>query len=87
MPDLVLPDELVLANSLAKFVKPFASALLGPAIGGVLVGTVDAGWAFVIDAATFAWSGAMILAMRPQPRPGRGARAPERDGSLASQRI
>ena len=28
--------------------------LLGPALGGVLIGTAGAGWAFALDAATFA---------------------------------
>jgi predicted MFS family arabinose efflux permease len=67
VPDLVPSDLLVQANSLGQFVRPFAMTLLGPAIGGVLVGTVGPGWAFVVDASTFAFSGLMITLMRAQP--------------------
>jgi len=67
LPDLVPADQLVQANSLAQFVRPFAQTLMGPALGGVLVGTVGSGWAFVIDAATFAWSASMILRMTERP--------------------
>jgi predicted MFS family arabinose efflux permease len=67
VPDLVPADELVQANALGEFVRPFAATLLGPAIGGVIVGTVGPGWAFVADAATFAFSAVMILSMQRQP--------------------
>ncbi|MEA2579330.1 MAG: hypothetical protein QOE83_222, partial [Actinomycetota bacterium] len=63
LPDLVPAEQLVQANSLAQFVRPFAQMLLGPALGGVLVRTVGPGWAFIVDAATFAWSASMILRM------------------------
>lgn len=49
LPDLVPAEQLVQANSLAQFVRPFAQTLMGPALGGVLVGTVGPGWAFVIE--------------------------------------
>ena len=67
LPDLVPAEQLVQANSLAQFVRPFAQMLVGPALGGVLVRTVGPGWAFVIDAATFAWSASMILRMTERP--------------------
>lgn len=67
LPDLVPPEQLIEANSLAQFVRPFAQLLIGPALGGVLVQTVGPGWAFVIDAATFAWSALMILRMTERP--------------------
>src|SRR5207249_2618236 len=47
-----------------QFVRPVAMRLAGPALGGALVG-VSAGAAFVVDAVSFAASGAAVLAMRP----------------------
>jgi DHA3 family tetracycline resistance protein-like MFS transporter len=64
LPDLVPANLLVQANSLAQFSRPFAMTLLGPALGGVLVGTLGAGAAFYVDAATFAFSALMLLLMR-----------------------
>ena len=51
-------DLLVEANSLGQFVRPIAMTLVGPLIGGLLVGSVGAGWAFIADARTFAFSAA-----------------------------
>jgi DHA3 family tetracycline resistance protein-like MFS transporter len=64
LPDLVPSGLLVQANSLAQFSRPFAMTLLGPALGGLLVGTVGAGTAFLVDAGTFAFSALMLLMMR-----------------------
>ena len=64
LPDLVPAAMLVQANSLAQFSRPFAMTLLGPALGGVLVGTLGAGAAFYVDAGTFAFSALMLLMMR-----------------------
>jgi predicted MFS family arabinose efflux permease len=75
IPDLVPADQLVEANSLGQFVRPFSGTLLGPAIGGVLVGTVGPSGAFFADAGTFAFSAAMILMMRKQ-RPATEGREP-----------
>ena len=69
LPDLVPADMLVQANSLAQFSRPFAMTLLGPALGGMLVGTVGAGTAFYVDAGTFAFSAVMLLSMRTVARP------------------
>ena len=46
------------------FVRPIAMTLMGPLIGGFLVGTVGTGWAFIVDGGTFAFSALMILLMR-----------------------
>jgi predicted MFS family arabinose efflux permease len=78
VPDLVPAEHLVEANSLAQFVRPFSATLVGPMIGGVLVATLGAGWAFLADAGTFAFSAAMILAMRARP----GAREGEEPTSV-----
>lgn len=67
----VAPEALQRANA-AMSVAVSASRLAGPALAGTLVLTVGAGWAFVLDAATFATSAALLLAVRvkrvPVPR-------------------
>lgn len=63
VPQIVPEGLLVEANSLDQFVRPLAWMLIGPLLGGLLVATVGVGWAFVIDAATFAFSAVMIWAM------------------------
>jgi MFS family permease len=68
LPDLVPSAQLVQANSLAQFSRPFAMTLLGPALGGVLVGAFGAGIAFYVDAGTFAFSALMLLMMRSVAR-------------------
>jgi MFS family permease len=61
----IVPEELLIeANALGQFVRPACILVIGPLIGGLLVGTVGPGWAFVVDGATFAWSALMILRMR-----------------------
>jgi DHA3 family tetracycline resistance protein-like MFS transporter len=65
-PTIVPADLLVQANSLAQLVRPFSMTLVGPLVGGSLVAVAGGrpGFAFLVDAATFAFSAAMILAMR-----------------------
>ena len=69
VPELVPEEELPQANSLDQFVRPAASRLLGPAIGGLTIALLGdhAGPAFLIDAGTFAVSVLCLLAMRPHP--------------------
>jgi hypothetical protein len=64
VPSIVPSELLVEANSLGQFVRPIAMTLVGPLVGGILVGSVGAGWAFIADGATFAFSALMILLMR-----------------------
>jgi hypothetical protein len=64
VPSIVPPDLLVEANALGQFVRPACILVIGPLLGGLLVGTVGPGWAFVADGATFAWSALMIVRMR-----------------------
>jgi MFS family permease len=68
-PAIVPADLLVQANSLAQIVRPFAMTLIGPLVGGLLITWVGVGYAFLVDAATFAFSAMMILAMRSRRRP------------------
>jgi DHA3 family tetracycline resistance protein-like MFS transporter len=73
VPALVPDAELTQANALDQFVRPIALRLLGPALGGWLVGLLGAGTAFALDAASFAVCAAAVGAMRPQVSAGRGA--------------
>ena len=68
-PAIVPSDLLVQANSLAQLVRPFAMTLVGPLVGGVLIAWVSVGFAFLVDASTFAFSAVMILSMRTRRTP------------------
>jgi hypothetical protein len=68
IPMMVPSDLLVQANSLGQFVRPFAQTLVGPLLGGLLVASLGVGWAFVADAATFAFSAIMIALIRTKGR-------------------
>ena len=65
VPDLVPDRAARQANALDQLVRPIALRMVGPALGGVLVGVVGAGGAFALDAASFAVSAAALLLMRP----------------------
>jgi Transmembrane secretion effector len=67
VPQVVPEDLLVEANSLGQFVRPIAWTLIGPLVGGALVASLGTGWAFVVDAGTFAFSAVMIGLMRTRP--------------------
>jgi DHA3 family tetracycline resistance protein-like MFS transporter len=69
VPDVVPAADLPAANSLDQFIRPIALRLAGPALGGVLVGTVGAGAAFAVDAATFLASAVAVVAIRPPAHP------------------
>ncbi|HVH53889.1 MAG TPA: MFS transporter [Actinomycetota bacterium] len=69
VPTIVPVNLLVEANSLAQFVRPFSMMLLGPLIGGLFIAAFGAGWAFVFDGGTFAFSALMILLMRTRREP------------------
>ena len=68
-PAIVPAELLVQANSLAQLVRPFAMTLVGPLVGGLLIAWVSVGFAFLVDASTFAFSALMILAMRTRRTP------------------
>ncbi len=68
VPELLPADALAQANSLDQLVRPLALRLAGPALGGVVVGAVGAGWAFGLDAGSFAVSAVTLLAMSPVRR-------------------
>ena len=66
VPQLVPGADLNQANSLDQFVRPAAARMLGPAVGGWLIGIWggDPGPAFLIDALTFVVSIACVARMR-----------------------
>jgi len=69
VPTIVDPADLAQANALDQFVRPLAFRLAGPALGGVLVGSLGAGSAFAVDAVSFVASAAAVFAMGPAARP------------------
>jgi MFS family permease len=64
VPELVPEEDLVAANALDQFVRPAALQIAGPTIGGLLIATFGTGWAFGLDALTFAVSAACLILMR-----------------------
>jgi predicted MFS family arabinose efflux permease len=62
-PQTVSSDLLQRANGMLQLSRSTAN-VVGPALGGVLVATVGAGWAFVADSATFIASAAFLALLR-----------------------
>ncbi len=67
LPEIVPEGLLVNANALRSTSQTVAMSLLGPALGGVVVGVIGSAWAFGLDALTFVISAGFLLAMRPGP--------------------
>jgi MFS family permease len=65
VPSLVPAADLPQANALDQFVRPVALRLVGPALGGVLVGFGGAGAAFGFDALSFGLCALAVFALRP----------------------
>jgi MFS family permease len=63
LPELLAESQLGQANALEQFARPLALRLAGPALGGVLVGTLGSGAAFGVDGATFVVSAATLWSM------------------------
>lgn len=67
VPTLIEPEHRPAANGL-NMANSAVGGLVGPLIGGVLIGAFSVGTVLVINAATFAWSAAWIaLARVPRP--------------------
>jgi MFS family permease len=64
IPQTVAPESLQAANALIGLSGNFTS-VLGPALAGVIVATIGAGWGLAIDAATFVGSAACLLLIVP----------------------
>jgi MFS family permease len=71
VPELVPEEFFQSANSLRSSGMLFASELIGPAIGGLLIAAVGTAAAFAIDAATFLASIVALILIRPRHNLGR----------------
>ncbi|MGD0219153.1 MAG: MFS transporter [Acidimicrobiales bacterium] len=66
----ILPSALYMkGNAFNNASQVLGNALIGPAIGGVLIAAFGAAPAFALDAATFFAGAACVLAMRSRPAP------------------
>jgi MFS family permease len=63
MPIVVRPEQLQQANGL-RATAMSGGEIAGPALAGVLVATVGAGWALAVDAATFGVSALFLAGLR-----------------------
>lgn len=66
VPQTVEPPQLQEANALLGL-SSNVTAVLGPAVAGVIVATIGAGWGLIIDAGTFVASALMLLPMKLSP--------------------
>jgi MFS family permease len=67
VPDILAPAQIPQASAIEQIVRQGARNFAGPAIGGVMVALVGPGTSFVVDAGTFVFSAACILAIRTRP--------------------
>jgi MFS family permease len=87
VPELLPAADLAPANSLDQLIRPLALRLAGPAVGGALVGAIGAGWAFGLDAGSFAVStGALLMLSPARARAGRQSVAADASGQTPSVR-
>ena len=68
VPSLVPRDDLPNAISLNTIMQQ-TSQVLGPALGGIVIASTNVGWAYVINAVSFAAVIVALLLMRDVPRP------------------
>ena len=67
VPDILAAAQIPQASAIEQIVRQGARNFAGPAIGGVMVALVGPGTSFVVDAGTFVFSAACILAIRTRP--------------------
>jgi MFS family permease len=63
VPETISPERLQQANALIGITRS-ATAIVGLALGGVVVVAAGPGWAFAVDAASFALSGLFLVRLR-----------------------
>ncbi len=81
VPDLLPSEDLPRANAFWQVGGPTMQRFVGPALGGIVIGVSEPGWAFLVDAATFVFSACMLSIIRPSPR----AMQPDREpGSVVT---
>lgn len=77
VPDLVGRDQLLRANSRLE-ASASGAQVIGPALGGALVGLLGAPFAMVVDALSFLLSGVLIATIRkPEPASMPGSESPQ----------
>ena len=70
LPELLGEDEALVGRANALFQGATRiTMLLGPVAGGILIATVSAPWALVVDAATYVVSAVLVLTLVPRPAP------------------
>jgi MFS family permease len=82
VPNLVAPERLRSALAL-NFGLYQLTFVLGPGLGGLLIGALGLGSAYVVDAVSCLAVVAAVLAIAPQPPHGRAAERPPVLGSIA----
>lgn len=78
-PELVPSELLVGASALSGTSMQVAGVLIGPAVGGLLLGFVGAAWGFGIDAASFLISAGALGAMSVRSAPAPSGASPLED--------
>lgn len=63
VPEILPGSQLGQANALEQVVRPLALRLAGPAVGGIMVGALGPGVAFLADGATFMFSAVTLWSM------------------------
>jgi DHA3 family tetracycline resistance protein-like MFS transporter len=75
-PEILPADLLLQGSALNHTSQTVAQALIGPALGGLVVAALGYEWGFAIDAASFAISAGCVLAMATRPRPEPSGKSP-----------
>ncbi len=78
-PELVPAELLVGASALGATSAQVAQVLVGPAVGGLLVGLLGTAWGFGVDAVSFVVSASCLAAMAATPSPTPSEESPLRD--------
>jgi MFS family permease len=68
LPDILPAEMLVQGNAFLRIIRPFSLQLLGPALGGVIVGVAGPGTALLFDGASFIVSAVSVLAIAAAPQ-------------------
>jgi MFS family permease len=68
LPELLDEQMLAQGNALSQMSGQLTQGLIGPAVGGLIVGAIGFAWSFGIDAISFAGSTVCLLAMRIRTR-------------------
>lgn len=70
MPDLVPEEDLPRANAFLGAARPTMLYIAGPLVGGLVIGLAGTGPAFLLDAATFLGSAALVASVSARTRTG-----------------